>query len=147
MIIHLGFEIGVNKPITVNCLFLFAGATLVLGKGHLQPKGESPISRGQGYISKQETVHFKTTAQVHLKTTHDRSKLCLHSGKIQQHLERSVWWRPWALKARFPHTRSSCKLPNLSQGVYVNWSVVEKTNATVQSSSSRSLREKNPLPF
>ena len=49
MIIHLGFEIGVNKPITVNCLFLFAGATRHLGKGHLQPKGESPISRGQGY--------------------------------------------------------------------------------------------------
>ena len=46
MIIHLGFEIGVNKPITVNCLFLFAGATLDLGKGHLEPKGESPISRG-----------------------------------------------------------------------------------------------------
>ena len=46
IIIHLGFEIGVNKPITVNCLFLFAGATLVLDKGHLQPKGESPISRG-----------------------------------------------------------------------------------------------------
>ena len=54
IIIHLGFEIGSNKPFTVNCLFLFAGATRHLGKGHLQPKGESPISRGQGYSAIQE---------------------------------------------------------------------------------------------
>ena len=46
IIIHLGFETVSNTACRINCLFLFAGATLDLGKGHLEPKGESPISRG-----------------------------------------------------------------------------------------------------
>ena len=52
-----------------------------------------------------------------------------------------------AIESQIPHTRSRFKLPNLCQGVSVSLSVVEKTSATVQLSSSRSLKEKNPHPF
>ena len=112
---------------------------LFLGKGHLQPKGESPISRGQGCISKQLHKCIQNNA---------RQKQALSAQWQDSRLgEISLVEALKAIESQIPHTRSRFKLPNLCQGVSVSLSVVEKTSATVQLSSSRSLKEKNPLPF
>ena len=128
-----------NTPLQSIACFCLLEQHVIWAKGIYNPRGNHLLAGVKATFQNNCKSAFQNNA---------RQKQALSAQWQDSRLgEISLVEALKAIESQIPHTRSRFKLPNLCQGVFVNWSVVEKTSATVQLSSSRSLKEKNPLPF